>query len=123
MAVDAKSVETSYAPLLGAWNRPDGQTALSGDARSSGQNLAEKPVVLKELPGTAPARAMTANTSANPAPAISPHRSRSPHVPSDPPHNKAHLAFVAAQPCLVCQRGPMSHRDPANEFADGTPVG
>jgi len=130
---DARSVEDACMRLLKSWDStPNEPTSSHGNACASGpETAAERPAPLTELPepGTAAAGQDTAAGAAGPIDHVvtspvpvraadTPSRSKpssSPFVPSASVtprpkpvrrRNKAHLAFVAAQPCLVCQRTP-----------------
>ncbi|MGX9393849.1 ERF family protein [Nitrobacteraceae bacterium UC4446_H13] len=98
---DAGSVEAACARLLGSWAAPGEPTSSHSDARPSAPDTAEQPTSPKEPPVAEPVTAAgrgdrPPSRSITVTPRPKPVRRR----------NKAHLAFVAAQPCLVCQRTP-----------------
>jgi len=130
---DARSVEDACMRLLKSWdNTPNEPTSSHGNACASGpETAAERPAPLTELPepvmaiasrdatagvtiphGDAVARTAPVMTAATPSESqfsnLAPSRSVSvtPRLKPVRRRNKAHLAFVAAQPCLVCQRTP-----------------
>jgi hypothetical protein len=107
-ADDARSVEAACARLLGSWSAPGEATSSNGDGLSSGPDLAAKPASPKEPSSLEPVSAAAGRDVATgcdaPAPATS--VTVTPRPKPVRRRDKAHLAFVAAQPCLVCQRTP-----------------
>jgi ERF superfamily protein len=94
-ADDARAVEAAYQTALDATNRddqgrPEQDPGSTPELRSIGSERGAAPVDGSVAEGQQPATAETVS------PLRKPVRRR----------NKAHLAFVAAQPCLVCQRSP-----------------
>jgi hypothetical protein len=94
-ADDARAVEAAYQAKLDATNR---------DARGQPDQLPGP------LPETRPTRseneAATVNGSAADDQQPTPAETVSPLRKPVRRRNKVHLAFVAAQPCLICQRSP-----------------
>jgi hypothetical protein len=96
-ADDARAVETAYQVLLCASNpnagelgqTPDGPTDAASTLPAGGTGSAVPPPTV--VPNS---EDQNAHSMVTPLPKSMRHR------------NKAHLAFVAAQPCLVCQRSP-----------------
>jgi hypothetical protein len=96
-ADDARAVETAYQVLLSASNShageleqtPDGPTDAASTRPAGGTGSAVPPPTV--VPNS---EDQNAHSMVTPLPKSVRHR------------NKAHLAFVAAQPCLVCQRSP-----------------
>ncbi len=96
-ADDARAVETAYQVLLSASNShageleqtPDGPTDAASTRPAGGTGSAVPPPTV--VPNS---EDQNAHSMVTPLPKSMRHR------------NKAHLAFVAAQPCLVCQRSP-----------------
>ncbi len=96
-ADDAHAVETAYQVLLSASNShageleqtPDGPTDAASTRPAGGTGSAVPPPTV--VPNS---EDQNAHSMVTPLPKSVRHR------------NKAHLAFVAAQPCLVCQRLP-----------------
>src|SRR5258707_8142898 len=86
-ADDARAVEVAYQAVLDAANRDD-----QGQLGQVPDHTSELPAVVH---GSA-AEGQQPSTTETVSPLRKPVRRRS----------KAHLAFVAAQPCLVCQRSP-----------------
>lgn len=112
---DARSVENACAQLLGSCSVPDELTASDDGVRSGGPDSAAKPASLSGELGTAASTVPVAVAAiATDTPLGSESGDRPPSraiavTPRPKPvrrRNKAHLAFVAAQPCLVCQRTP-----------------
>jgi hypothetical protein len=94
-ADDARAVEVAYQVVLDATNRYDqdqsGQVPdQTSELRST--NSEHRDAVVHD----SPAEGQQPSTTETVSPLRKPVRRR----------NKAHLAFVAAQPCLVCQRTP-----------------
>lgn len=86
-ADDARLVETACATRLASWPTDDSEPA-DGMAPAGGSVAASDPgLAISEQP---PVRSVSVT------PRTKPTRRR----------NKAHLAFVATQPCLICQRTP-----------------
>ncbi|MGB3043774.1 MAG: ERF family protein [Xanthobacteraceae bacterium] len=101
-ADDAGSVEAACARLLGSWDAPGEPTSSHSDARASTPDMAEQLASPKEPPAAEPVTVAAGRNDRPPSRSIS-------VTPRPKPlrrRNKAHLAFVAAQPCLVCQRTP-----------------
>src|SRR6202790_5079184 len=96
-ADDARAVETACQVVLGALNLgpdelekfPDGATEPASISPANGNGSAAPPTTVATNP-----------EHQNADPMVTPLRK------SMRRRNKAHLAFVAAQPCLVCQRSP-----------------
>ncbi len=86
-ADDARAVEVAYQAVLDAANRDD-----QGQLGQVPDHTSELPAVVH---GSA-AEGQQPSTTETVSPLRKPVRRR----------NKVHLAFVAAQPCLVCQRSP-----------------
>lgn len=113
-ADDARSVEAACARLLESWgNIPSEPISSDGDACTNGPDTVAKPASLGRDDGTtASTIPVPAITTGTPLGSESGDRlpSRSVTVTPRPKpvrrRDKAHLAFVAAQPCLVCQRTP-----------------
>ncbi|MGX9393318.1 ERF family protein [Nitrobacteraceae bacterium UC4446_H13] len=132
-ADDAGSIEDACTRLLGSWDTPGEPTSSDGDARSSAPETAEQSAPLNEPPAAEPmtaaaGRDVAAGTAiphgdatAPMAPAVAPATTSGSQSSDRPPsrsiavtprpkpvrrRNKAHLSFVATQPCLVCQRTP-----------------
>ncbi|MGB6082515.1 MAG: ERF family protein [Xanthobacteraceae bacterium] len=101
-ATDAGSVEAACTRLLGSWDTPCQPTASDSDARASAPDTAEQPASPNEPPAAEPVTAAAGRSDRPPSPpiAVTPRPKPVRH------RNKAHLAFVATQPCLVCQRTP-----------------
>jgi hypothetical protein len=92
---DARAVEAAYQAVLDATNRevegPPGQApGQTLELRSTSSEHGDAVVHGSEAEGQQP------STTETVSPLRKPVRRR----------NKVHLAFVAAQPCLVCQRSP-----------------
>jgi len=122
---DAKAVETACARLLEAWATPGvAQSSADGEAGLSNLGAPKEPT---SLDGSSRPRSMTpplressrkGRGLTSPVSGVTPDTvsrsggstSRSIAVTPRPKpvrrRSKAHLAFVAAQPCLVCQRTP-----------------
>jgi hypothetical protein len=94
-ADDARVVEAAYQAVLDAMGR---------DAQSQTGTLAIQPMdpksIKSENENTAVNEAAAAGQEPSTAKTVSPIRKEVRR------RNKAHLAFVAAQPCLVCRRSP-----------------
>lgn len=112
-ADDAGSVENACAQLLGSLTVPGAQAASSDDAQSGHPDLAAKPASLGGEDGTTahtvPVAAITTDTPLGSESGNRPPSRAIAVTPRPKPvrrRNKAHLAFVATQPCLVCQRTP-----------------
>jgi len=94
-ADDARAVEVAYQVVLDAANREaQGQPGQVPDQTSElrSTNSEHRDAVVHD----SPAEGQQPSTTETVSPLRKPVRRR----------NKAHLAFVAAQPCLVCQRSP-----------------
>lgn len=110
-ADDARSVEAACAQLLGSWSVPGELTTSHDGVRSGGPDSAAKPASLGGDDDTT-ASTVAAITTGTPLGSEFGDRPPSRSVTVTPRlkpvrrRNKAHLAFVAAQPCLVCQRTP-----------------
>jgi hypothetical protein len=94
-ADDARAVEGAYQTVLDATNREvEGQPEqVSGPTSEFRSTSSENGAAVDHGP---PADGQQPSTSKRVLPLRKPVRRR----------NKVHLAFVAAQPCLVCQRSP-----------------
>lgn len=110
---DAKSVENACTRLLAAWGTRGGQTFADGNVQSQDPDLVERPA--------SPHQNEESDMTASPVPVAGANALLGPVAGDHPPsrsiavtprqkpvrrRNKAHLTFVAAQPCLVCQRMP-----------------
>lgn len=127
-ADDASSIETACARLLGSWSTSEQQAAADGEVPFSGPALAEQSAS-KEPSEQEPVTTTADRDAAIPhgdaadrtAPVVKPATASESKSGDRPPsrsitvtprpkpvrrRDKAHLAFVAAQPCLVCQRTP-----------------
>jgi hypothetical protein len=110
-ADDARSIETTCARLLGAWDAPSEPTSSDSDAPTSAPDTAEQPASANGDVGitASPVLVAAADAPQPPAPGDRPPSQSITVTPRPKPvrrRNKAHLAFVATQPCLVCQRTP-----------------
>ena len=104
VADDARAVEVAYQAVLDAVDR---QSLPDESQRDDRDQAAQSPNA-----GRPKVQAPSANGSAPTDAADSPHHEPStfervrPRRKTIRIREKAHLAFVAAQPCLVCQRSP-----------------
>lgn len=89
-ADDAHRVEVSCERLLSSWQASEGNPPSEGAASAAGLTVNTNDSSPPELSHRPPTR------SSSVTPRTKPTRRR----------NKAHLTFVASQPCLVCQRTP-----------------
>lgn len=113
-ANDAGSIETACARLLESWGSiPSEPISSDGDACTSGPDTVAKPASLAGDDGTTastvPVPAITTGTPLGSESGDRPPSRAITVTPRPKPvrrRNKAHLAFVATQPCLVCQRTP-----------------
>jgi hypothetical protein len=86
--------------------RPAGR-AFAGHSGRTGQGGAERPEAARWLAQDAAAIQSGASPRAHSVePATIASRTVSPLTKSSRKRNKAHLVFVASQPCLICQRTP-----------------
>jgi hypothetical protein len=93
-AEDARAVEAAYQPALDDINRADEGQADEAPRHSS------EPRSNNSVNGTHVVDGSAADGQVSTAATVSPLRKPVRR------RNKAHLAFVASQPCLVCQRSP-----------------
>jgi hypothetical protein len=93
-ADDARAVEAAYQAVLDATNRDaQGQPEVPGQSSEPRSTSSENEAAVVNGSAADDQKPTTAET-------VSPLRK------SVRRRNKVHLAFVAAQPCLVCQRSP-----------------
>ena len=93
---DAKSVENACIWLLEIWDSPDAPTEFHGDGRASAPRTQHVQHPRRGRPLRSRQR--------RPMPVVSVRVTSRPKPVCR--SNKAHLALVAARPCLVCQRTP-----------------
>ena len=94
-ADDARAVEVAYLEVLKVFDIPDHQGIEAGMDRPD-------PTLAKPENETVPAACPAHNDHQKPLS----HKAVTPLTKPSRARNKAHLRFVAAQPCLVCQRTP-----------------
>jgi len=94
-ADDARAVETAYQILLSALNPDEPQQSPNGPTEPSSLPGSDGNGSAVPLPTVT-----TGGEDQNALAMVTPLRKSIRH------RNKAHLAFVAAQPCLVCRRSP-----------------